>query len=376
MGTLLRGAHGWTRRHLSWVERFLTAAAFSLLVYQLIGIMPVFPSPWQVVLAAAVFLVMFWSPPAAYFLGIAAALYPIYTVSVYLAALFLAVALLAQRAFLNNMGAALLVLLAPWLAQFHLEWVAVLLGGLWWGKSGGAWIGGLAALWGQLLFGMTGQSANWLDMMGAQPSTAGLLARFQDSNSLETLTRLVTPFAPDPTTLLYHLLQGVLWAMLGGLIGGVAERGWIQQRHPWRAMAIACFGAAGLLAGSLGLARWLEAYPPADFTWIVPGLLESALYAGLAAAGLEALRDLLEHPLRPQRLPASPQTADAAAPPALTHGVAARLFAPLRRAPKRQSPPVATVAQPAISAILPAGKTSIQDTKKQPSDDIIKIELD
>src|SRR5512135_2901984 len=97
---------------------------------------------------------MFWSPPAGYFLAVTAALYPLYTLSLYLAVLFLAVALLGQRVFINNLGATLLVLLAPWLAQYHLEWAAVLLGGLWWGKASGAWIGGLGALWGQVLFGM------------------------------------------------------------------------------------------------------------------------------------------------------------------------------------------------------------------------------
>jgi hypothetical protein len=156
MGILLRTPHALIRRHLSSVERVIEAAGLAAGLYLLITSLPSYPSPWEVVIATAVFVIMLWSPPAAYFLAVTAALYPLYTLSLYLAVLFLAVALLAQRVIIHNMGAALLVLLAPWLAQFHLEWLVVLLGGLWWGKTGGAWIGGLAALWGQTLFGMTG----------------------------------------------------------------------------------------------------------------------------------------------------------------------------------------------------------------------------
>jgi len=385
MGILLRTPHALIRRHLSSVERVIEAAGLAAGLYLLITSLPSYPSPWEVVIATAVFVVMLWSPPAAYFLAVTAALYPLYTLSLYLAVLFLAVALLAQRVIIHNMGAALLVLLAPWLAQFHLEWLVVLLGGLWWGKTGGAWIGGLAALWGQTLFGMTGQYPNWLDMMGVAPQPAGLFAQFKDANSLETLKLIVTPLAPNPTLLLYHLLQIVLWAMVGGITGGVAERTWTQQKHPWRAAAVGFFAAAALALGNLALASWLEQYKASDFSWIVPGLLESALYASLAAAGLEVLRDFAEHPF-PFGRQREPRTVQS---PAFYQRLVGLLRA-RRQSFAQTADPLADPSQPAIqrSSEMPKGENGAyppmpvpedlprRKPKKQPPDDIIKIELD
>ncbi len=410
MSVLLRVPHGFLRRHLSMAERGLVAAGLALALYGLLTGLPVYPTPWEIVLSAAVFLVMLWSPPLAYFLAVTAALYPLYTVSVYLAVLFLAVALLGQRVFIHNMGAALLVLAAPWLAQYHLEWLVVLLGGLWWGKSGGAWMGGLAALWGQLFFGMTGQSPNWLDMMGIAPAAQSLFAQFQNASSLDTLRLIVTPLGPNPTLLLYHLLEIVLWAMIAGLVGGLAETNWVQQEHPWRAIAIAIPGAAALALANAGLAYWLNLYKVEDFAWIIPGLLESALYAAVASAGLEGARDVIENPLALRR-PASRREAarGRAAPPEPAVGYAAeaqpptrfslikRLVAHLRpsRRLRQQQMGQAAINVKAASpdTAAPASGTPgtddapyqpipvppnlpHRDSKKQPPDDIIKIELD
>lgn len=386
MGALFRLPHGFLRRHLSMVERALVAAGVSLALYQLMSTLPAYPSPWEVVMAVTIFFVVLWSPPVGYFVAVVTALYPLYTVSLYLAVLFLAIALLGQRVFMHNMGAALLVLLAPWLAQFHLEWLVVLLGGLWWGKSGGAWIGGAAALWGQVLFGMAGQYPNWLDMMGFAPAAQGLFSQFKDANSLETLKLIVFPLAPNPTQLLFHLLQIVLWAMTAGLIGGIVERSWAQQRHPWRAIGVAIIGAAVMALGSLGLATWLEQYGPEDFAWLVPGLAESGLYAAIGAAVLEGLRDFIEHPLPMIGLPKSPSRAQAAPKPRAT--LAQRLLARMR--PRRETKPAPAVEAAQVSAAKaegPAREGPYQplpvpsnlprrDAKKQRPDDIIKIELD
>lgn len=375
MSVLVRVPHGFLRRHLSFVERGFVAAGMSMALYTLMTTLPAYPSPWEVVVATTVFLVMLWSPPVAYFVAVVAALYPLYTLSLYLAVLFLAIALLGQRVFIHNLGATLLVLMAPWLAQYHLEWLVVLLGGLWWGKSGGAWIGGMAALWGVTLFGMSGQHPNWLDMMGYAPNPPGLFAQFKGAGSLETLKLILTPLAPNPTLLLYHLLQVVLWAMVGGITGGMAERNWTQQKHPWRAIAMVFFAAAALLLGNLGLARWLEQYQPGDFAWIVPGLLESALYASLAAAGLEAVRDFAEHPF-PFARQATPQAQRAS----LFKGVISRLRKlrqPAAAASVQTQPGESLSAEPGSYSPMPVPPNlPRRGPKKQRPDDIIKIELD
>ena len=77
-------------------------------------------------------------------------------------ALFLVVTLLGQRIILHNLGATLLTVAAPLLSPFWLPWAVPLLGGLWWGTTVGAVMGGVAALWGQVLARMTGANPDWL----------------------------------------------------------------------------------------------------------------------------------------------------------------------------------------------------------------------
>jgi hypothetical protein len=386
VNAVLRVPHGFLRRHLSMTERVLVAAGLALMEYGLMTSLPAYPSPWEAVVATAIFFIMLWSPTLGYFLAVTAAMYPLYTLSMYLAVLFLAIALLGQRVFINNIGATLLVLLAPWLAQYHLEWAVVLLGGLWWGKIGGAWMGGLAALWGQLLFGMAGRLPNWLDMMGAVPSLPGLAAQFKDANSLETLKLIVTPLATNPTELLYHLLQIALWGMVAALLGGLAETAWAQQKHPWRTIAMATIAAAALALVNLGLANWLQEYKASDFTWIMPGLMESALYAAIAAAGLETMRDFIEHPLG-QRLPAekryaerqAAQRPDAMQPStqvSLTQRLATRFLRLRRAAQQPETTAENTIETSSYPPIPVPSNLPHRETKKQQPDDIIKIELD
>ncbi len=408
MAALLQVPHGFFRRNLSKVERVLVAGGLSAALYALMAALPTYPAPWEAVITTAVFFVLLWSPPVAYFLAIIAAVYPLYSVSVYVAVLFLAVALLGQRLFIQNLGGTLLVLTAPWLAQAHLEWLAPLLGGLWWGRRG-AWIGALAALWGQLFFGMTGQHADWVANMGLAPQVSRLLERFGDANSLQTLRLLIEPLAPNPTVLLYHLLQVVLWGMTAGLIGAVCEQTWTQQKHPWRAVAVTLGGAAGLLAGHFALARWLAqdpagaVYSTADFAWIVPGLWESALYSALLAVGLEIVRDFVEHPLLVGRVAHRGEAKLARDQRAINArlvdveeerqsegkfaGILGNALQSLRGMPQREEKPEAKV-QPAQAAALQQEKKGEytplpvpenlprRDPKKQRPDDIIKIELD
>ena len=312
-----------------------------------------------------------------YFLAVIAALYPLYTLSLYLAVLFLAVALLGQRVFIHNMGATLLVLFAPWLAQFHLEWLVPLLGGLWWGKTGGAWIGALAALWGQLLFGMAGAAPDLLAAVGTAPSIPSLIEQFSPAGSLETLLLLVTPLAPNPTLLLYHLLQVVLWAMVAALIGGFAERLWAAAEAPLAHRCGLFAGAVLLFAGHLGLASWLEQYAGDRLYRLAPQIVLELLAVTVLAALLEVVRDFVEHPL-PGSLPGPARPSRCA-----------RLFHRARRpaarpARTRLSSAAATGIRP-VSASTEGGRLPAparapdlprRRPKKQPPDDIIKIELD
>ncbi len=301
MSVLVRLPHGLARRYLSFLERLLVAAGLSGLLYGLLSNLPVYPINWDLVMVATVFVVCLWSPGVAYFIAVAAAAYPLYTLSLYVAALFLAVALLGQRIFIYNLGALVLVLAAPWLARYNVAWVVPLLGGLWWGAAGGAWMGGLAALWGQIVAGMAGLSPDWLALIGTSPSIAGVAQRFSQANSLETLKRILEPLAPNSTLLLYHLLQVLAWATVGGIVGAVADRAWTQQRRPGRSIIVGAAGALALLGAHVGLGLWLEQYTPTALSPMWPMLIATTIVVAVVVGALEGLRNFLEHPLPPRR---------------------------------------------------------------------------
>ena len=302
MMTLFRFPHGLIRRYLSWFERLLTAAALAGLLFGLLHNLPAFPPYWDTVLVGAVFGITLWSPAAGYFLAVAAASYPLYTqISIYIMVLFLSIALLGQRVFIHNLGAVLLTAAAPWLAPFYLAWCAPLLGGLWWGAAGGAVMGGLAALWGQIVAGMAGQESDWLAHLSSSapfaPQAAAITQRFAHADSLQTLKLLIEPLAPTSTLLLYHLLQVAAWTVVGGLTGALADRAWAQRRLPWSNILISWAAALALLVLLpaiplwLGLAEWSDLAP----AWLP--LVFSAVLTALLASTLESLRDMLEHPL-------------------------------------------------------------------------------
>lgn len=321
MSALVRLPHGLMRRYFSWLERVVVAAGLSGLLYGLLNALPVYPPNWDLVILAAVFVVALWWPPVAYFFAVVAAAYPLYTLSLYVAVLFLVVALLGQRVFTHNMGALVLVLAAPWLTRYHVAWVVPLLGGLWWGAAGGAWMGGLAALWGQVMAGMAGLNPDWLARFGTSPGVAGVAQRFGQANSLETLKLILEPLAPNTTLLLYHLLQVLAWAAVGGIVGVLADRAWIQRRRPWGAILVAVVGASALLGAQVGLGLWLEQYTPATLSPMWPLLLASAVVVAVVVGTLEGLRDVLEHPLpparrRPRRRTARPRPAQRGGAPA------------------------------------------------------------
>jgi hypothetical protein len=307
MSVLLRLPHGLMRRYLSWLERLLVAAGLSALLYGLMSSLPVYPLNWDLVMLAVVFVVTLWSPAIAYFIAVAAAAYPLYTLSLYVAVLFLAVALLGQRIFIHNLGATVLVLATPCLARYQVAWVVPLLGGVWWGAAGGAWMGGGSALWGQLAAGMAGLNPDWLTLIGSSPTIAGVAQRFGEANSLETLKLILEPLAPNATLLLYHLLQVVAWAVVGGIVGTLADRAWIQQRRPWGTIVTAALGAFALLGVHIGLGLWLEQQTLTTLAALWPPLIATTVVVAIVVGILEGLRDFLEHPLPPVRRRTRPE---------------------------------------------------------------------
>ncbi len=307
MSGLFRPLHGLVRRYWAGLERLLTAAGLAGLLLYLLRSLPAYPPYWDGVLAGAVFGASLGSPALGYFLAVAVAAYPLYHVSIYLMALFLAAALLSQRVSINNLGGLLLALASPLLGAIYLPWLAPLLGGLWWGPLGGALLGGLAALWGQLLFGMTTAPPDWLINLGLLPATEVIAHRFTGIDSLDTLWLLVGPFMPDPTTLLYLLLQAAAWAAVGGFVGALAEKPWAQARRPLSGILLAWAGGLALLGLQAGVALWLGAYSLVELSAMGSRLAFTLLGAALPASLLEILHSWVEYPMaapaRRRRIP-------------------------------------------------------------------------
>lgn len=302
MFSLLHVPHGFIRRHLSRLERGLTALGLAGLMYVLNTSVPVFPPFWDGVIVATVFLTTLVSPFAGFSLAVLAAFYPLSTISLYLAVIFLAIAILAARPLTQNLGATVLVMSAPLLGGDSLGWVIPLLGGLWWGAAGGSWIGALAAFWGLIAAGMAGLEPDWLLLTGQFASMTAVIERFAEANSLETLRLLILPLASDTTALLYHLLQIALWGFVGTLAGHLNDRPDMQNRRPWGGALIALVGGFILLGVHVALAFWLG-QPAAEGYNYRLGVMAAAT-TGVLAAALEMLQDFFEHPLpRPRKKP-------------------------------------------------------------------------
>jgi hypothetical protein len=256
--------------------------------------LPVYPEYWDGVILIATFLLTLWSPVGGYFLAVVAAVYPLYTISIYLAVLFLAVAIIGQHIFIQNLGGTLLTLASPALGAIYLAWIVPLLGGLWWGPAGGLAMGALGALWGLLAAGLVGLSPDWMSLWGILPAMDGLPARFAGANSLETLLMVFTPLVPNATGLLYTLLQAAAWGLVGWIVGTLNQKEWAQYRRPRVGMLIAALGALAIALLHGGLALWLQ-IPVAPDKWEV--LWVTMLFSAVVVVVLEAAQDFLEHPL-------------------------------------------------------------------------------
>lgn len=286
--------HSLVRRHLTLAERLLAATGLALLLYGLVQSLPVYPLYWDIVLTTAVFALTLWSPVAGYFVAVLVASYPLYSVSIYVAVIFLAVAVIGQHLFIQNLGGTLLTLASPLLGSIYLAWTIPLLGGLWWGPVGGALMGGLGALWGQVAAGMVGLDPDWVRLLGILPDLRFLPVRFASANSLETFLLLLDPLAPNSTSLLYHLLQVVLWALAGWTVGTLAEKEWLQYRRPRSTIVLVALGAPVIAGLHILLSLWLGIQIPPE-AWSGLGL--TTLVSAVVAASLEAGLDFFEHPL-------------------------------------------------------------------------------
>ena len=298
MTAITRTSHRIYKRYQSLIEAAITSTCLAFLMGIILASIPVYPPNWAPVMIGIVALVGIRWPLLAYILTSLVLLYPIYSLSLYLAVLFLATAILLHRPASHYLGATVLILATPLLAKYYLHWTVPILAGLWWGAINGFWIGSVAALWGKFLGGMAGLDIDWLAMVGQSPTLAGLVQRYNGLDSLETLTKLIQPLAPDTTLLLYHLLQIVTWGLVGGLVGFLAHQKWLYHHYPWSTLAASALGVVALGISHLFLTIWLRQTNPTLINY--QSLLMTAIIGLVVSSTLEVIRQSLELPVAPK----------------------------------------------------------------------------
>ncbi len=272
-----------TQRHL--VDNGLQALGLTVLTGLVLqsSVAAVYPPQWVTVLLIGIFLLGTRSPSWGYGAAVITLLWPLWHISPYLMALFLAVTVLARGPILDNLPWALLVVATPLLAQGYLIALPPLVAGLLGGPTAGLWVGLLAALWAKLFGGMGGLPVDLL-ALNEYAFDANLLAqRFAGANSLETLRLLIAPFAAGSVVLLLHLLQILAWGLVGYAVGRVRGTAW-TERAPWTGAAVAVVaGTATAWGGLYALPAWLQ-FATLQEMRRTPGTL-----VGLAAAALLTL---------------------------------------------------------------------------------------
>lgn len=279
------------------IDNALQAAGITVLVGIVLhaAVTAVYPSEWVTILLILTFVLGMREPIWGYIAAVAVVLWPLWSLSPYLMAIFLAIAVLARGMIMDNLPWALLIIAAPLLAQGYLAAFVPLAAGILAGPTVGLWTGALSALWLKLFGGMVNLSPDLLTLNEHAVDGMALASRFGDANSLETLRLLVAPFASDSTVLLLHVLQIGAWAGAGYLAGRIRSS-MLAERSPWAAVgAAAVTGGAIAWAGFYALPLWLNL---ADMTIIAttPWTHAGVVFAGLLSAGLYAVRHILRTP--------------------------------------------------------------------------------
>lgn len=301
---IFRGPHSIYRRYQALLESSATAVGFAALVTLALISLDVYPYNWALVIGFTIAISGIRWQPVAYVLAVVVLLYPIYTINLYLAVLFLAISALGHRLFVHYLGATTLVLATPLLAEYHLHWLVPVLGGLWWGGMIGAWVGGLAAVWGKMIGGITGLNIDWLLMAGQSLDIQVVAARFQEANSLETLLLIIEPFAGTSSFILYNLLQVAGWVVAGAFVGSLAGRKWVKYRTPWSVLVVTAGGGLIMLATHIGLPYWLEeavSETAVTVTQDPVAPLFSLIVVIIVGTTIYSLRESLDLPVAPKR---------------------------------------------------------------------------
>jgi hypothetical protein len=300
----LRGPHNLYRRYQGSLESAITAFGLAMVVTLALDNLGSYPTNWIWVIGTSIALIGVRWPMVAFAISVAAVTYPLFLINFYLATIFIAISVLGHRIFVHYIGATVLILATPLLAEYHLHWLVPIFVGLWWGGATGAWVGGLACLWGKIIAGIVGFNIDWLVIAGKTIDVRVIAERFDGANSLKTLLLLVEPFAADPDVVLYNLLQVVGWAVAAGVVGTLAHHRWVKYRTPWSILIVTTIGGIILMITHLGLPYWLTNAVSKEAIQVVQNPIEplfSLLVVIIVGTAVYSIRERLDLPVAPQR---------------------------------------------------------------------------
>jgi hypothetical protein len=247
----LRRVPAWVyQRYQPFFDRLPPAVGLAALFWLTAQTIDVFSLEWRLFITGSVLLAALVAPIAGYLLFVVAAAYPLYEISIYVAALALSVLIILAFFIRERLAAMTLFLSAPLLMAGQMGLIVPVIGGLWWGEWGGALLGLGSGLWIKLFTGMCGMTPDLMTVGGQALATDHLIARFQAANSYQTLIWMAGPLAPNAETLLLHVLEILGWGLTGYGVGLMRAR-MAEMSRPGAGLASGVgLGLVGLIIGS------------------------------------------------------------------------------------------------------------------------------
>jgi hypothetical protein len=310
------------QRYRPFCDRLIPALGMAFLFVLTAQATAAFPQEWRLFIAGGVLLAGLLAPVAGYVLFTLALAYPLYSISIYIAALALAVLIPLAFFLTRHLTALLLVLASPLLASYRIAPLVPLLAGLWWAEWGGVLAGLGSALWLKIFAGMCGATLDLTQLGGRRLAVHQLVARFHTANSLQTLLWIAEPFAPDSQTLLLHVLEILGWGLAGYGVGLMRQRMEGMPRPNVGLLASISAGLLGIGIGSLAVPvalglREALALPVPFLDFLVECCWSSVVAIGLYGVSRYLTRPAvvpLRSPIKPYRPTVRPAPKPASQP--------------------------------------------------------------
>jgi hypothetical protein len=285
------------QRYHSFFDRLIPAGGMALLFILTGQATEVFPREWLWFIAGGILVAGVIAPVAGYVLFVLALAYPLYSISIYLAALALSVLTLGAFFVTRHLTALVLILVTPLLLPYKIIWIVPLLAGLWWAEWGGVLVGTGSALWLKIFAGMCGAKPDLILLSGQMPDANRLINHFHSANSLQTLLWLTEPLAPDSQALLLNILEILGWGLAGYGVGLIRRRMEGMSRPSLGLLASVGIGFLGIGIGSLALPLALNLRTAFDWPIsLLSDFLLEWIWSSIIAIGLYGAYRYLTRP--------------------------------------------------------------------------------